>query len=173
MKKIIFEYINKENEEICVLVNEEQDTLYKINMNDATMSFVQNTWLIEEILEDVRDELYVANDYVNDLRNYIIDQDIILNIMIYNEECQQVELNNEIQRERKNDNPIKSISEEINNRDKTYYGIYHDVGVVLDNFSTFELFKYYISVTGETSIRSYLEEGIIADVIHKERNGGK
>lgn len=157
MKKIIFEYINKENEEICVLVNEEQDTLYKINMNDATLSFVQNIWSIDEILEDVRDELFVANDYINDLQDYIVSQNIDLKIKIYNEDG----------------NEVKSIHHAIKNREKTHYGIYHDIGVVLDVFSTIELFKYYIAIIGETSIRSYLEEGIIVDVIHKERNEGK
>ena len=157
MKKIIFEYINKENEEICVLVNEEQDTLYKINMNDATLSFVQNIWSIDEILEDVRDELFVANDYINDLQDYIVSQNIYLKIKIYNEDG----------------NEVKSIHHAIKNREKTHYGIYHDIGVVLDVFSTIELFKYYIAIIGETSIRSYLEEGIIVDVIHKERNEGK
>lgn len=157
MKKVIFEYINKENKEICVLVNEEQDTLYKINMNDATLSFVQNIWSVDEILEEVRDELFVANDYINDLHDYIVSQNIDLKIKIYNEDG----------------NELKSIHHAIKNRENTHYGIYHDIGVVLDSFSTFELFKYYISITGETSIRSYLEEGIIADTIHNERKEGK
>ena len=153
MKKIIFEYINKENEEICVLVNEEQDTLYKINMNDATLSFVQNIWSIDEILEDVRDELFVANDYINDLQDYIVSQNIDLKIKIYNGDC----------------NEVKSIHHAIKNRETTHYGIYHDAGVALENFSTLELLQYYISIIGEISIRSYIEEAIIAAVISKER----
>ena len=153
MKKIIFEYINKENEEICVLVNEEQDTLYKINMNDATLSFAQNIWSIDEILEDVRDELFVTNDYINDLQDYIVSQNIDLKIKIYNEDG----------------NEVKSIHHAIKNRETTHYGIYHDVGVVLENFPTLELLQYYISIIGEISIRSYIEEAIIADVISKER----
>ena len=38
-----------------------------------------------------------------------------------------------------------SISEELNNRIKTYHGIYSDVGIVLDKFSTQELADYYIN----------------------------
>lgn len=67
-------------------------------------------------------------------------------------------------------NYIEQINKALKDRKHTYYGTYCDVSVALEKFSTAQLLQYYISICGETGIRSYLEDGIIADEISKERN---
>ena len=63
-----------------------------------------------------------------------------------------------------------SIREELNNRIKTYHGIYSDVGIVLDKFSTQELVDYYINeLKLEGNLRYFLEQEITANEISKEK----
>lgn len=66
--------------------------------------------------------------------------------------------------------PKNKVEKAIKNLKKTYYGIYSDVGTVLDNFTTKELADYYINILGcESSLRYYLEQQIIADEINKSK----
>lgn len=64
---------------------------------------------------------------------------------------------------------ITNIRVQIANRENTHYGLYHDVGTVLDNYSTFELYVFFTKVFGEGAIRYYFENQIIANEINKGR----
>ena len=64
---------------------------------------------------------------------------------------------------------ITNIRVQIANRENTHYGLYHDVGTVLDNYSTFELYVFFTKVFGEGAVRYYFENQIIANEINKER----
>lgn len=65
--------------------------------------------------------------------------------------------------------PKNKVEKAIQNRKKTYNGIYSDIGLVLDKFSTEELMAFYIEKYGESTIRYYLEQQIIAGEINKEK----
>ncbi len=53
--------------------------------------------------------------------------------------------------------------EKLLKREKTYYGNYHDIGVILDSHSTEELFKFiFDNFNMETALRYYLEQQVIA-----------
>lgn len=56
----------------------------------------------------------------------------------------------------------KAIKERIN----TFHGIYYDIGIQLDNFTTDELIDYY-KERYENSLRNYIVEQIIANEINK------
>lgn len=63
-----------------------------------------------------------------------------------------------------------NVLDSLNNRKTTYHGIYCDVAVALEKFSTSELVNYYINILGyEDNLRNYLEEKIIADEIYKSK----
>ena len=63
-----------------------------------------------------------------------------------------------------------NVLDSLNNRKTTYHGIYCDVAVALEKFSTLELVDYYIKTLGyEDNLRNYLEEKIIADEINKSK----
>lgn len=63
-----------------------------------------------------------------------------------------------------------NVLDALNNRKTTYHGIYCDVAVALEKFSTLELVDYYIKTLGyEDNLRNYLEEKIIADEINKSK----
>lgn len=62
------------------------------------------------------------------------------------------------------------LSEVIKNREETRYGIYSDVGSVLDGYTTEALSDYYVNVLGnENGLRDYLKDQIIADEINRLR----
>lgn len=61
------------------------------------------------------------------------------------------------------------IDKALASRQRTYSGIYSDVGTVLDDFSTSELAEYYIQRFGGSALRYFLEQGIIAAEISKEK----
>lgn len=65
--------------------------------------------------------------------------------------------------------PKNEVEKAIQNRKQTYNGIYSDIGIVLDKFSTEELMKFYVEKYGESSVRYYLEQQIIAGEIIKEK----
>lgn len=65
--------------------------------------------------------------------------------------------------------PKNEVEKAIQNRNQTYNGIYSDIGLVLDKFNTEELMKFYVEKYGESSIRYYLEQQIIAGEINKEK----
>lgn len=67
------------------------------------------------------------------------------------------------------DEIITNLRLQIANRENTHYGIYHDVGTVLDNFNTFELYIFYTKLFGEGAARYYFENQIIANEINKKR----
>lgn len=67
------------------------------------------------------------------------------------------------------DEIITNLRLQIANRENTHYGIYHDVGTVLDNFNTFELYFFYTKLFGEGAARYYFENQIIANEINKKR----
>lgn len=70
--------------------------------------------------------------------------------------------------EKTKEEPKNEVEKAIKNRKTTYNGIYSDIGVVLDRFSTEELTYYYMNVLGcESSLRYYLEQQIIASEINK------
>ena len=61
------------------------------------------------------------------------------------------------------------IDKALENRKRTYNGIYSDVGTALDTFSTSELAEYYIQRFGDSALRYFIEQGIIAAEISKEK----
>lgn len=65
--------------------------------------------------------------------------------------------------------PKNPIDKALAIRQKTYSGIYSDVGMALDAFSTSELAEYYIQRFGDSALRYFLEQGIIAAEISKEK----
>ena len=71
--------------------------------------------------------------------------------------------------EKKQEEPQNEVEKAIRNRKKTYHSIYSDVGVVLDKFSTEELFKYYLEKFGDGGLRYFLEQQIIASEISREK----
>lgn len=62
-----------------------------------------------------------------------------------------------------------NIADALKNRKTTPYGIYHDVGTVLDKFSTMELVNYVIKdvPSGDALLRDYLTNTIISHEINK------
>lgn len=67
---------------------------------------------------------------------------------------------------------IAEIKKAIENRKRSHRGIYSDVGIVLEQFSTEELYHYYLEEVmqgHDGCIRSYLENEIIAGEINRER----
>jgi hypothetical protein len=69
----------------------------------------------------------------------------------------------------KEEEPKSPIDKALANRAKTYSGIYSDVGTALDTFSTSELAEYYIQRFGDSALRYFIEQGIIAAEISKEK----
>lgn len=66
--------------------------------------------------------------------------------------------------------PISEVEKALQNRKQTYNGIYSDIGIALDRFTTAELADYYINVLGcESSLRYYLEQQITANEINKAK----
>lgn len=65
--------------------------------------------------------------------------------------------------------PKNPIDKALTSRQRTYSGIYSDVGTALDTFSTSELAEYYIQRFGGSALRYFLEQGIIAAEISKEK----
>lgn len=62
---------------------------------------------------------------------------------------------------------VGEIENAIQNRKQTYNSIYHDIGVVLDDFTTEELTVFYIKKYGDSSIRYFLEQQIISGEVNK------
>ena len=69
--------------------------------------------------------------------------------------------------EKQEEEPTNEVEKAIRNRKETYNGIYSDVGVVLDKFSTEELVKFYLEKFGDGGLRYWLEQQIIASEISK------
>lgn len=64
--------------------------------------------------------------------------------------------------------PESKIDKAIKSRKITHYGIYSDIGTALDQFTTEELADYYINtLKGESDLRYYIEQQIIAGEINK------
>jgi len=64
---------------------------------------------------------------------------------------------------------INEVEKAIINRKETYNGIYSDIGIALDKFSTEELAKFYLEKFGDGGLRYLLEQQIIAGEINKLR----
>ena len=69
--------------------------------------------------------------------------------------------------EKQEEEPTNEVEKAIRNRKETYNGIYSDIGVVLDKFSTEELVKFYLEKFGDGGLRYWLEQQIIASEISK------
>ena len=69
--------------------------------------------------------------------------------------------------EKQEEEPKNEVEKAIRNRKETYNGIYSDIGVVLDKFSTEELAKFYLEKFGDGGLRYWLEQQIIASEIIK------
>lgn len=69
----------------------------------------------------------------------------------------------------KEEEPKDPIDKALASRRETYNGIYSDVGIALDNFSTSELAEYYIQRFGDSALRYFLEQGIISAEINAEK----
>ena len=69
--------------------------------------------------------------------------------------------------EKQEEEPTNEVEKAIRNRKETYNGIYSDMGVVLDKFSTEELVKFYLEKFGDGGLRYWLEQQIIASEISK------
>lgn len=65
--------------------------------------------------------------------------------------------------------PENDVERAIKKRTKTYNGIYSDIGIALEKFTTEDLLKFYIEKYGDSSIRYFLEQQIIAGEISKEK----
>lgn len=65
--------------------------------------------------------------------------------------------------------PKNEVEKAIKNRKTTYHGIYHDIGIVLEKFSSEDLLKFCIEKYGETSLRNYLEQQIIQGEINRQK----
>lgn len=64
---------------------------------------------------------------------------------------------------------VGAVDNAIQNRKETHNGLYSDIGLVLDKFSTEELTAYFIRKYGESSIRYFLEQQIISGEINRIR----
>lgn len=82
-----------------------------------------------------------------------------------------VEQTEETKEERKKpEKPIDKIQEAIDGRKRTYNGIYSDIGLVLDQFSTLELADHLIKIScTDSTLRYYIEQQIINHEINKEK----
>ena len=69
--------------------------------------------------------------------------------------------------EKQEEESTNEVEKAIRNRKETYNGIYSDIGVVLDKFSTEELVKFYLEKFGDGGLRYWLEQQIIASEISK------
>lgn len=69
----------------------------------------------------------------------------------------------------KEEEPKNPIDKALTSRQRTYSGIYSDVGTVLDTFSTSELAEYYIQRFGDGGLRYFLEQQIIAAEISRDK----
>lgn len=69
----------------------------------------------------------------------------------------------------KEEEPKDPIDKALSSKCETYNGIYSDVGIALEAFSTSELAEYYIRRFGDSALRYFLEQGIIAAEISKEQ----
>ncbi|NLD49118.1 MAG: hypothetical protein GX660_18315 [Clostridiaceae bacterium] len=59
-------------------------------------------------------------------------------------------------------------------RSKTYHGKYHDIGIILDDYSTQELFKFvFDNLNMKTALRYFLEQQITAHIMSIERSLSK
>ena len=67
MKKIICEYINKKGDEICMIGDEDGDAFYKVNLDRFDVSDVPDILDFDTLLNDVRKEIYVSDDYADEL----------------------------------------------------------------------------------------------------------
>lgn len=65
-----------------------------------------------------------------------------------------------------------NVGKKIKQRKSTHYGLYHDIGIILEKISTQDLIQYFIEEFGENVLRNFIEEQIIANEINKERYGG-
>ena len=87
MKKIIYEYINKKGDEICVIGDEDGDAFYKVNLDQFNVSDVPNILDFDTLLNDVKKEIYATDDYADELLMFLMNfatENIELNIDVYN-----------------------------------------------------------------------------------------
>lgn len=64
--------------------------------------------------------------------------------------------------------PENKVNKAIRCRKQTHYGIYSDIGIVLDKFTTAELVDYYTNtLKNESDLRYYIEQQIILGEINK------
>lgn len=62
------------------------------------------------------------------------------------------------------------IQKAIDERERTHYSIYSDIGTALEKFTTIELAEFYINICGsDSALRYYIEQEIIAHEIEKEK----
>lgn len=69
----------------------------------------------------------------------------------------------------KEEEPKDPIDKALASRHETHNGIYSDVGMALESFSTSELAEYYIQRFGDSALRYFLEQGIISAEINAEK----
>lgn len=69
----------------------------------------------------------------------------------------------------KEEEPKDPIDKALASRYETHNGIYSDVGIALEAFSTSELAEYYIQRFGDSALRYFLEQGIISAEINAEK----
>lgn len=70
-------------------------------------------------------------------------------------------------KEKQQEEPKSEVEKAILSRRQTCNGIYSDIGLVLDKFTTEDLLKFYIEKYGDSSVRYFLEQQIIAGEINK------
>ena len=69
--------------------------------------------------------------------------------------------------EKQKEEPTNEVEKAIKNRKETYNGIYSDIGVAIEKFSTKELVNYYLEKFGDGGLRYWLEQQIVASEISK------
>jgi hypothetical protein len=64
----------------------------------------------------------------------------------------------------------KKLKQELLTKAQTHYGIYHDAGIILDKYSTTELFEF-VRDEGEMeiSLRAWLEKTIVRLLMNWEK----
>ena len=70
---------------------------------------------------------------------------------------------------KKEEEPQNAVEKAIKNKKETYHGIYSDIGVAIEKFSTEELVRYYLEKFGDGGLRYWLEQQIVASEISKLR----
>lgn len=161
MNEIILKFRNENDGSTTILVSDDSgEKVSFINLENQT---------IEPINEIMNDGLLEIIEVINKNASEIdfIDNSITEGVKNTLEELNNEEYSNfsKLFNEYEKNNDIQY---NIDNRKETHHGIYHDMGVVLDNYTTLDLVKFYLN-SNESDLRHYVTQGLIAKEIYKVR----